>query len=316
MDMENSGFKILVVDDSPLNQAVLRNILTSDAAVNTSAGGIPYVIEAAGTGAEGLEKVRTFNPDLILLDIVMPGMDGFEVLARLKASNVTKMIPVIIITGLSDAENEEKGLILGAVDYITKPFKEAIVLARIRTHQTVVEQMRLIEHQSLFDPLTNIMNRRSFDFHSEALWAHATRHQEPVTILMIDIDNFKKFNDTYGHQLGDLALQTVANAISSALLRASDLVFRWGGEEFAVLLPNTHANGAALIGERVRKSIEGAVIPSIGGVTLSGVTASIGAATLMPYIGSSISELIKHADIALYDAKECGKNKVCTWNEN
>ena len=313
--MENSGFKILIIDDSQLNQTVLRNILTSGAAAAEAATN-PYIVEVAGSGREGLDKVDTFKPDLVLLDIVMPDMSGFEVLSTLKVSRITRSIPVIIITGLSDAENEEKGLILGAVDYITKPFKEAIVRARIKAHQTIVEQMKLIERQSLYDPLTNILNRRSFDFNCEALWAHSIRQQEAVSILMIDVDNFKAFNDTYGHQAGDLALQTTTKAISASLKRASDLVFRWGGEEFTVLLPNTCEDGAEKIAEHIRESVEKAEIPSISDISLPGVTASIGVSSVVPSIGSAISELIRQADKAMYKAKDAGKNRVCVWDKD
>ena len=248
--MENTGFKVLVVDDSLLNQAVLKNILTSEAAAAAGAANAPYVLEVAHSGPEGLDKALEHRPDLILLDIIMPGMNGFEVLGKLKESIETSSIPVIIITGLEDADNEEKGLLLGAVDYITKPFKEAVVLARIKTHRMIVEQMRMIEQQSLVDQLTNVMNRRSFDFHIGVLWSQAIRQKEPLSVLMIDIDHFKKFNDTYGHQMGDTVLQLTAGAISAALQRASDLVFRWGGEEFTVLLPDTSPEGAVNVAER------------------------------------------------------------------
>ena len=310
--MENIGFKILVVDDSLLNHAVLRRILTSEAAIGVENEKTPYTIETANNGLEGLEKARSEKPDLILLDIIMPGMSGFEVLTQLKESQETKQIPVIIITGLEDAENEEKGLMLGAVDYITKPFKDTIVLARIKNHRLIVEQMRLIEHQSLFDPLTNIMNRRSFDFHVDEVWANAIRHRDPLAVVMIDIDHFKNFNDTYGHQLGDAVLQVTAGAISETLKRGSDLVFRWGGEEFIVLLPGTDIEGAVQVAERIRESIGLAEIPSVGDKKVPRVTASLGAATIIPDIDNSIEDLIKHADQAMYTAKETGRNRVCT----
>ena len=308
--MENLGFKILIVDDSLVNQAVLRNILTSETA-SAKGANAPYIIEVANAGPEGLEKARTMKPDLILLDIIMPGMNGFEVLALLKESQETWSIPVIIITGLEDAENEEKGLVLGAVDYITKPFKEAVVLARIKNHRLIVEQMRMIEHQSLYDPLTNIMNRRSFNLQIEGLWAYSIRKQEPLSVIMIDIDHFKNFNDTYGHQLGDVVLQITAKSIMSALKRASDQVFRWGGEEFTVLLPDTPLDGAVMVAERVREAIGSSEIPYSGGAPLR-VTASLGAASAIPFGDDIIDNLIKQADTAMYNAKESGRNRVCS----
>lgn len=308
--MEKAGFKILVVDDSLLNQAVLRNILTSEAAAARGAEKAPYLVEVAHAGPEGLEKAREMKPDLILLDIIMPGMNGFEVLAQLKESAETWSIPVIIITGLEDAENEEKGLVLGAVDYITKPFKEAVVLARIKNHRVIVEQMRMIEHHSLYDQLTGIMNRRSFDLQIEGLWSYAARKQEPLSVIMSDIDHFKNFNDTYGHQLGDLVLQITAKSIASALKRASDQVFRWGGEEFTILLPDTDVEGGAHVAERIREAIENSEIP-YGDEGPLKVTASLGIASIVPGPGDSIEKLIKQADAAMYKAKESGRNRVC-----
>ena len=315
IEMENLGFKVLVIDDSLLNQAVLKNILTSEAAASAGAANTPFVVESAHSGPEGLGKVLEFKPDLILLDIIMPGMSGFDVIVKLKESVETKSIPVIIITGLEDADNEEKGLLLGAVDYITKPFKETVVLARIKTHRLIVEQMRMIEKQSLIDQLTNVMNRRSFDFHIGVLWSQATRQQENLSILMIDIDHFKKFNDTYGHQMGDTVLQVTAGAISASLSRSSDLVFRWGGEEFTVLLPNTTLEGAMHVAERIRERIQSTDLPSVNGMSAPNVTASLGCASLVPDADSTVAEMLRQADKAMYDAKESGRNRVCSYSD-
>ena len=311
--LESCGFKILIVDDSLLNQAVLRNILSPE---QTDAGNLPhesgpYIIEVAMSGQEALEKVTPFNPDLILLDIVMPGMSGFDVLAKLKESDDTQAIPVIIISSLSDEANEEKGLRLGAVDYIRKPFVQSIVMARIKTHQAIAKQMRTFENQALYDPLTSLLNRRSFDFHIDRIWGHLVRQKETISLLMIDVDNFKKVNDTYGHDSGDVVLRAVADAISGTLKRASDLLFRWGGEEFTVLLPSTHIDGAMLIAERVRESVSNADMKDACGTEIPRVTVSIGVASMTPCAGSAISELVRQSDKALYAAKESGKNRVC-----
>jgi diguanylate cyclase (GGDEF)-like protein len=206
----------------------------------------------------------------------MPGMSGFEVLEHLKSDPATESIPVIIITGLTDEENEERGLRLGAVDYIVKPFNKTIVLARIKIHRRIVEQMRMIEQFSLHDPLTGVLNRRSFEFNVELIWQLAIRQKEPVSVLMVDIDDFKKFNDKYGHSHGDLALKTVAYALSKSLKRESDMLFRWGGEEFVVILPNTSIEGAIFFGERILRNIRNTAIPSLDGVKTEKVTASVG----------------------------------------
>ena len=245
----------------------------------------------------------------------MPGMDGFEVLARLKECEVTQAIPVIIITGLSDEENEEKGFSSGAVDYITRPFHKSVVLARIKTHQKIVEQMRIIELHSFVDPLTNIPNRRSFDFRIEEVWGIAMRHKDPVSFLMIDIDNFKSFNDTYGHQQGDIALKAVAGTIVGALKRSSDMAFRWGGEEFTAILMDTSIEGALLVAERIRTGVENTLIPDINGDNPKTVTVSIGVASEIPEYGGKIANLIRRADVAMYVAKESGRNKVSSARE-
>jgi len=313
--MENNGFNILVVDDSMVNQAVLSNILTMAHVDVTGAPHTPFIIDIAKSGPEALEKMNVRKPDLILLDIVMPGMSGFDVLAKLKDSEATKSIPVIIITGLSDVENEEKGLLLGAVDYIAKPFNKAVVLARIRTHQKIVEQMRMIERYALYDPLTNVLNRRSFEFLIENIWGNAIRRKDSISAMMIDIDDFKRHNDIYGHQHGDVTLQMVASAISSSLRRTSDLLFRWGGEEFVTLLPNTPMSGAVEVAENMRVNIENIMIPSIHGEVPPKVTASIGVASVIPDASSVVLELITRADKAMYAAKETGKNRVCTTDD-
>ena len=296
-----------------LNQKTLRGIVMSDEADYAGSSYGPFIVEIATSGQEALQKVESFEPDLILLDIIMPGLNGFDVLVRLKKSSRTESIPVIIITGLTDEENEELGLKLGAVDYIAKPFKKTIVLARINIHRKIVEQMRQIESYSLFDPLTGIMNRRSFDHNAELVWGLTTRQKEPVSIMVIDVDNFKMFNDKYGHQHGDLALKTVAYAIKKTLKRETDMVFRWGGEEFTVLLPNTAIEGALHVSERIMKSIRNAAIPGLDGVSLTSVTASIGVATTVPTADKAIADLIRQADKAVYKAKESGKNRTCVW---
>jgi len=175
--------------------------------------------------------------------------------------------------------------------------------------------MLTIEHYSLHDPLTGMLNRRSFDLNVDLVWQLANRQQEPVSIMMVDIDNFKKFNDKYGHQHGDLALKTVAFALTKSLKRETDMVFRWGGEEFVVLLPNTPLEGALYFGERILKNIQNTAIPSLDGVVPTKVTASIGIASTLPTTDETISDLVRHADQAMYSAKETGKNRICIMSQ-
>jgi len=298
--MSEDKLKILIVEDSKLNQEILRKILSKD-----------YTIVIAQDGAEALEKVKAEHPDLILLDIILPGMDGFGVLTELKKNDASHSIPVLIISGRSNPDDEVKGLKLGAVDYITKPFHEIVVKARVDTQIRILTQMRIIEEFGFIDTLTSIPNRRQFDQFLVREWNRTRRDKIPFSILMIDVDHFKMYNDTHGHQQGDVALQTVASTIASSLKRKSDTAARWGGEEFAVLLPNTTLEGAMQVAEDIRRNIESAAIPVSGDDSYHHVTISMGVAQMLPDTDISIANLILQADMALYNAKDKGRNRVC-----
>jgi len=292
-------FTILITDDEKTNLDILGSILSP-----------MYNLLIARNGLRALELAEEHKPDLILLDVLMPEMTGFEVIEKLKESETTKKIPVIFITGLTSADDEEKGFILGAVDYITKPFKKAIVKARVNTHIRIVDQIRTIELIGLIDPLTKISNRRGFENRLNVEWNRAVRDKTPISILVMDIDNFKTYNDTHGHQQGDAALKMFADISTKTLKRAVDFVARWGGEEFIILLPGTEIEGAAEIAERIRKNIEVVIIPTEKGEDTS-VTVSIGIHSTVPEACSivNIDEFIKRADKALYKAKELGRNR-------
>jgi len=310
--LSNHLFKVLIVDDSTFNLGVLRQMLQVD---NLHPGELAqnYEIIAANSGAEALEMVEAEKPDLILLDIIMPGMSGFDVLTSLKKSNDTRTrsIPVIVISGLDSVEDEEQVFLLGAVDYITKPFHKSLVKARIRTHLRIVEQMRIIEQLSLIDALTDIPNRRQFDNTIATEWKAAIREKTPISLLMMDIDHFKHFNDTYGHQQGDVTLKIVAKTILSSVKRPNDLAARWGGEEFVALLPNTNFNGAMSVAENIRKAVANSEITRIDGSEPLTVTISIGVTSIIPTTADSVFEFVQQADKALYEAKESGRNRVC-----
>ncbi|MDR1573184.1 MAG: diguanylate cyclase [Clostridiales Family XIII bacterium] len=291
---------ILAVDDERMNLAVLDKILSPE-----------YKVCTASSGKEALASAAEAPPDLILLDIVMPDMSGFDVLTRLKESPLTRNIPVIFITGLRDEEDEERGFALGAVDYITKPFKNTIVLARVRTHIQIVSQMRTIERLGLIDPLTNIANRRSFNDRINLEWRRSIRKKLPVSFLMMDLDNFKQYNDTYGHPQGDALLKTVAGIFAAEAKRSSDLAVRLGGEEFGVLLPDTDLVGALDIAERIRRGVEAARIPTADGRASTSATVSIGAVSAVPSEKDDLRDFIEKADENLYRAKNTGKNKIC-----
>jgi len=294
-DTKNS---ILIIDDEVSNLRTLTHMLGSE-----------YTIYTAKSGANGIEKTMEYMPDLILLDIIMPEMDGYEVLAELKKLDTTAKIPVIFITGLDSTEDEERGLSLNAADYISKPFSPMIVKLRVRNQIQIVNQIRTIENLSMIDQLTGIPNRRSLDARIQEEWKRAIREITSISILVIDIDKFKIYNDTYGHQQGDVVLQTVARVFSQSLKRASDFAARWGGEEFIILLPCTRLDGAVEIAENIRGNVENLEIFHADG-SRSKVTVSIGVTTLVPSQNSSMDALISMADKALYDAKASGRNRV------
>jgi len=293
---------LLIVDDDTSSLMALTHILQSE-----------YTIYTAKDGASALKKAEKYFPDLILLDILMPEMDGYEVLDALRKSDNTREIPVIFITSLSHRNNEEKGLTLGARDYITKPFKSTIVKLRTQHQIQIVNQLRTIKRLSLLDTLTEIANRRSFDDRLRTEWARAIRESASISLLLIDVDHFKNYNDTYGHQQGDVALQTVAQIFMQMFKRPGDFLARWGGEEFAALLSNTDMHGGLMLGEEIRAGIEDAVICCADG-TSSKVTVSIGVNAQVPTQASSVDTFISCADKALYAAKSAGRNRVCRYS--
>jgi diguanylate cyclase (GGDEF)-like protein len=297
----NGRYSILVVDDEKSNFIMLNSILSAEFSVFT-----------AKSGEEALSRIAEDPPDLILLDIVLPGMNGFEVLKRIKESPETGNIPVIIITGLQSDADEEKGLLLGAVDYISKPFKNAIIMARVKTHIQIIRQFRIIERLGLIDPLTDIPNRRCFDDRIGIEWRRAIREEKPVSFLMMDLDKFKNYNDTWGHPQGDVLLKAVARIFTGAARRPGDLPARIGGEEFGVLLSNTDITGALKVAEEIRSRTENARIFTADGKTETGITISIGVASLIPSRDALIADFISTADRYLYAAKESGRNRVCS----
>ncbi|MDR3000750.1 MAG: diguanylate cyclase [Fibromonadaceae bacterium] len=291
---------VLIVDDEGSNIMALTHILGSE-----------YVIYAASNGTQAIKAVGKHLPDVILLDIIMPDMDGYDVISELKISDVTRNIPVIFITGLSNVGDEEKGLALGAADYIAKPFSPAIVKLRVKNQIKMLEQFRVIERLGLTDQLTGLPNRRSFDNQLNQEWGRALREQSYLSILVIDADSFKNYNDSFGHQQGDVALKSIAQAISQTLKRSTDFVARWGGEEFIVLLPSAKSEDAFNIAERIRQSVEDMVIPCPEGMGASKITISLGLNSPECIRDTTIHKFIAGADAALYEAKAQGRNRVC-----
>ena len=295
--------KILIVDDSSTQALQLKSILDDD-----------YDITVAHTAEEGLSHASTEDFSLILLDVVMPGMDGFTLLKKLQEEIITQSVPVILITSLSDIQHEQLGLTLGAVDYISKPFHPLIVKARVNTHIKLYRYRKQVEHQSMTDQLTGIANRRQHDCYSIIKWNEAIRLKVPFSVCMFDIDYFKVYNDTFGHPAGDKVLASVANVISSHLQRSTDFVARYGGEEFVAFFLGDSASSAFEYLKKIRKAVEELHIPHNPSKS-QWVTISIGGITLVPQRENSYEVYLKLADTMLYDAKKLGRNRVVWANE-
>ncbi len=296
--------KILIVDDSALQAAQLKSILKDE-----------YKVTAVNTAEEGLRQASAGDYSLILLDVIMPGMDGFTLLKKLQEEIITRSVPVILITSLADIQHEQHGLTLGAVDYITKPFHPLIVNARVHTHIKLYQYRKQVERQSMTDQLTGIANRRRYELYSASKWQEAVRLQIPVSICMFDIDYFKVYNDTFGHPAGDKVIAAVANVLSQRLRRSTDFVARYGGEEFvAVVL----GGGAPAVFEHIRtirQEVEKLHIPHSPQVS-PWVTISGGGVTAIPKNGDEYGVFLKIADAMLYDAKKFGRNRVVWADEN
>lgn len=291
--------KILVVDDIPSNVHVLSRVLKGD-----------YDIYFATDGEKALDLVQTRMPDLVLLDIMMPGMDGFEVCRRIKSDPATHDIPVIFISAKSEVEDETRGLEVGAIDFITKPISPPIVKARVRNHLLLKRQADLLRSLSFLDGLTGIANRRRFDDTMAREWRRCARSHLPLSLIILDVDHFKAYNDHYGHQAGDECLRVVAEVLSDHVRRPSDLVARYGGEEFVCLLPETDGPGATRVAEGFRTGVAERRIPHAQSPVAPYVTISLGVATVIPSAEGSPEKLAEMADQLLYRAKRTGRNRV------
>ena len=290
--------KILIIDDSPLQVAQLKDILSDE-----------YDIDIEQSAEDGFELARAGNYSLILLDVVLPGMDGFTLLKILQEESNTKTVPVIMITTLSDIEHEQRGLTLGAVDYISKPFSPLIVKARVDTHIKLYNYRRQVEQQSKTDQMTGIANRRRHDEYSVEKWKESVRLQTPFSICMFDIDHFKSFNDTFGHPAGDKVIASVAKTIASYLHRSTDFFARYGGEEFVAILLGDDSDKVFEYIKTIRQAVEDLHIPHNPSVS-EWVTVSIGGITIIPDAEKSYDFYLKIADAMLYDAKKFGRNRV------
>lgn len=301
MGEQDERAKILIVDDEKVNIDVLVGLLK------------PYYRTiVAKSGEQAFQRLENPSlPDLILLDIMMPGLDGYEVCRKFKNNPATRHIPVIFITSKTDEQDEALGFKVGAVDYITKPFSPLIVWARVKTHIELKRRGDMLERLAGLDGLTGIANRRSFDRFLDEEWRRSLRKGHDISILMLDIDFFKNYNDHYGHPQGDECLKQVAGVIAQAMPRAGDFAARYGGEEFACVLPETDREGALAVAERILHRVRELKIPHAQSKVEPYLTVSIGAATVMaPKVDARAAELVAMGDQALYRAKEEGRNKA------
>lgn len=288
---------ILVVDDVPTNIQALALLLKED-----------YTIKVAAGGVRALEVASQDPiPDLILLDVQMPDMNGYDVLRLLRENNDTAKIPIIFVTGKDSTQEEEYGLELGAVDYITKPIHPSIVKARVKTHITLKQQHDELIRIAIHDQLTGLYNRHYLAEILSRKVSKSKRHNEALSVIMADIDHFKNVNDTYGHLMGDLILKAVANVIGEGA-RKEDIAARFGGEEFVLVLDHCTANDALIIAEGLRSKIEALNTEGIR------VTASFGVAQMDEH-AIRYEDVLKNADSALYAAKEEGRNRVILYKD-
>jgi diguanylate cyclase (GGDEF)-like protein len=298
----NEKPRILIVDDEKMNLKVLADLLKDE-----------YAPVFAESGEKALQHAfGDFPPDLILLDVMMVGMGGYEVIRHLKNNDKTNNIPVIFVTALNSIEDEEQGFKLGAVDYITKPFSPPIVKMRIRNHLRIVHQYKLLDQLAYLDGLTEISNRRRFDEVFPREWARSARNRTPFSLLMIDVDYFKQYNDHYGHAMGDLTLQKIAKTLAGVLRRPADLIARYGGEEFVMLLPETDAVGGKFIADHSLELIIELDIPHDFSQVAKMVSVSIGLVTINMDMDNKILPpcFLEMADHNLYQAKQGGRNRV------
>ncbi len=310
--------KILIVED-------VRTTLQLISAQIKEFGWQPIAVD---DGEKAITAFHNEQPDLVLLDVVLPDIDGFEVARQIRAiEKPGAWTPIIFLSSRNSDQDIERGISAGGDDYLSKPTSQAVLSAKIRAMQRIV-QMRTslvvlareldaanheLKRLSASDGLTGIANRRFFDDYLSREWRRARREESVISLLMCDVDHFKSFNDTYGHQAGDDCLRRIAISLSDTMERAPDIVARYGGEEFAIILPQTPRAGAQLVAERVRLAIEALNLPHAGSPQAI-ATISIGLATMWPNNQNMMQCMIQNADRALYRAKSLGRNAVCYYD--
>ena len=291
--------RLLVVDDQPINIQTLYQTFAED-----------HQVLMATSGAAAMKICESKQPDLILLDVMMPDMDGYALCRWLKQDALLRDIPVVFVTAKHDESAETLALDVGAVDFISKPINTRIVRARVKTHLALKSQRDLLRSLAYIDGLTAIFNRRLFDERLAMEWSRSARNGAPMSVILIDVDHFKRYNDCYGHVKGDACLRSVARKLKENIRRPADVVARYGGEEFACILPETGLTGAMQLATQLQNAVLEQKVPHADSPVSAFVTASLGiASTQGPHDGGSPAELVALADTMLYRSKTDGRNR-------
>lgn len=296
---------ILIVDDDTFIRMQLRRVMEQEG----------YHVVEAVDGQQCLTEYLRLRPDIVLLDAMMPVMDGFACCTKLKTLSDSDHTPVLMITGLEDEESVIQAFEAGAADYVTKPIHWPVLRQRVRRliHQSQLYRQleaanEVLRRLAALDGLTQLSNRRRFDEYLSQEWQRMARDQNHLCLILCDIDFFKLFNDTYGHQAGDECLRQIAQAIASSAKRPADLAARYGGEEFAVILPYTDATGGAKVAQTISQQVKVLQIEHGSSPVSRYVTLSLGVASIVPWPGALPETLVASADKALYQAKASGRN--------
>jgi len=293
----DKNFSVLIVSSDYVVLDIIGSIL------------LPYYsVERVTSTNEALNMLKSKDINLIVIDYSFKSKDCSDFFANIKSDEETMNIPSVLIGDASSPEEEERAFALGAVDYISKPFRTSIVKIRINNQRLLVKHIKAIEELGMLDPLTGIYNRRGFDNRIRLEWLRAIREKTTLCLAVADVDHFKTYNDSYGHAQGDVLLRVLAKQFVSMIRRPADFVGRWGGEEFVIMLPRTELEGAHLHLEEIRKSVEDMQMSHNPFATIS-----IGVASIVPTADSSIEAFFSQADKALYNAKNSGRNKVCVF---
>lgn len=299
LDSTHGKPKVLVVDDQPLPMELLVQTLCDD-----------YQLYMATSGEQALALCRSDPPDLVLLDVLMPGMDGFSVCKALKANPATATIPVIFVTARADPGQETHGLSLGAVDFIAKPINPAVVRARVHTHLTLKFQADMLKKLVLLDGLSGVFNRRYFDQQLASEWGRSTRSGLPLSLILLDVDHFSAYNARYGHQAGDDCLRLIAVALKGVLRRPADLVARFAGEEFACLLPDTSPADVRKLANDMAQRVRDLGQLQPGHTAMQHITVSIGLVTRTHAAAGQVDGFLQEVSAQLALAKASGPGQI------